>query len=72
MTGRNGQGRGRVWPAGAGARFCDTTQRDSALALVDGPADGTLVSTHTDRVQEPKVRREGSKLGGGLAGEGWL
>lgn len=64
MIGRNGQGRRRVWPAGAGTRFCDTTQRNSALALVDGPADGELVPAHNDRVPEPKFRREGSNLGG--------
>lgn len=68
VTGKNGQCRGRVWPAGAGARFCDTTQRNSALILVDGPVDSKLVPTHADTVPEPKVRREGSKL----TGEGWL
>lgn len=30
---------------------------------MDGPADGKLVPTHADRVPEPNVRREGSKLG---------
>lgn len=61
MTGRNGQGSGRVWPAGAGARFCDTTQRNSALALVDGPADGKFVSTQSQEGRLNTGRRPGRR-----------
>lgn len=43
----------------AGGHVQDSVTRHTeelrVLALVDGPADGKLVPTHTDKVPEPKV-----------------
>lgn len=77
VTGRNGKGRERMWPAREGANVQDSvtchTEELRALVLVDGPADCKLVPTHTDRVPEPKVSEWRHKTGRrGLARESWL